>query len=295
MINELSEKLLRQFEIKLKKVILEAASPIDRLTSSLHLIQDTSKNLKDLVEANSFGTPQEEIIFFKRIKPMLYSFKIFEIDLYQFSLKIPIGDDQDIMAYYREELQEIQRFFKLNVFHYKYYLLGLSDLDNLYFLRNAVVPVGLIHEMPEQDANFSSSHDYLFAKFLAYERLQMHILNEIKVLNNLVLPGASSNSDESERLKWTGEAINLVEVAYGIWLTGQLNNGNASITEIISWFEDKLQIKIGRAYRRWTEISNRKRISSTKYIDTIRDSIHKRIDDEYALKATSKKSESPRS
>lgn len=286
MINELSEKLLRQFELKIKKVVSDSITPISRLTTALHLIQETSKNLKELVETNSFENQLEEINFFKKIKPVFYASKIFEIDFYQFTIKTPMGDNSEIMIYYKEELHEIQRFFKLNIFHYKYYLLGLSDLDNLYFLRNALIPAGLIHEMPEQDSSFSSSHDYLFAKFLAYERLQMHILNQIKVLNNIQLPAVSVT--ESSALKWTGEAINLVEVAYGIWLTGQLNNGNATITDIITWFEEKFQIKIGRAYRRWTEISGRKRISSTKYIDAIRDSINKRIDEEYALKTKPK-------
>lgn len=288
MINELSEKLLRQFEVKLNKVIGQSTSPIIRLASSLNLVQDTTKKLKEIVSENSFENHYEEIVFFKKIKPVLYSFKIFEIDLYQFTIKLPAGEKSDVMLYFKDELHEIQRFFSLNIFHYKYYLLGLTDLDNLYFLRNAVIPAGLVHEMPEQDSAFSSSHDYLFAKFLAYERLQMHILNQIEILNSDFKTISPPSIESSHNLKWTGDAINLVEVAYGIWLTGQINNGNATITEIIIWLEDKLQVKIGRAYRRWTEISGRKRVSVTKYIDTIRDSINKRIDDENGLKTKPK-------
>jgi len=156
MINELSEKLLRQFEVKLNKVIVESTSPINRLASSLNLVQDTTKSLKEIVGGYSFENHYEEIVFFKKIKPVLYSFKIFEIDLYQLTIKLPIGEKSDVMLYFKDELHEIQRFFSLNIFHYKYYLLGLTNLDNLYFLRDAVIPAGLVHEMQEQDSAFSN-------------------------------------------------------------------------------------------------------------------------------------------
>ena len=83
--------------------------------------------------------------------------------------------------------------------------------------------------------------------------------------------------DGDTTLRWTGESINLVELAYGIWLTGQLNNGNATISEIIRWMEASLGIHVGRAYRRWTEISRRDRVHSTKFIDRMKESIDERI------------------
>lgn len=88
---------------------------------------------------------------------------------------------------------------------------------------------------------------------------------------------AGKQHDGPAALRWTGESINLVELAYGIWLTGQLNNGNATISEIIRWMEASLGIHVGRAYRRWTEISRRDRVHSTKFIDRMKDSIDGRI------------------
>ncbi|HZY39712.1 MAG TPA: RteC domain-containing protein, partial [Mucilaginibacter sp.] len=94
----------------------------------------------------------------------------------------------------------------------------------------------------------------------------------------------STQTEATSKLQWTGEAINIVELAYGIWLTGQLNHGNATISEIIAFFEEKFTIKIGRPYRRWTEISQRKQVSATKYIDQLKSAIDKRIDEELTLK-----------
>ena len=64
------------------------------------------------------------------------------------------------------------------------------------------------------------------------------------------------------------------------FLFGQINDGNASITQIITWLENHLHIKIGRAHRRWETIAARKRLSLTKFLDQMTESIRKRLDDE---------------
>lgn len=87
----------------------------------------------------------------------------------------------------------------------------------------------------------------------------------------------SGTIQNSADLRWTGESINLVELAYGIWLTGQLNNGNATISETIRWMESSLDIRIGRAYRRWTEISRRDPVNTTKFLDRMKVAILERI------------------
>lgn len=87
-------------------------------------------------------------------------------------------------------------------------------------------------------------------------------------------------STATPSLRWTGESINLVELAYGVWLTGQLNNGNATISETIRWMESSLDIRIGRAYRRWTEISRRDPVNTTKFLDRMKVAILERIRNE---------------
>ena len=85
-------------------------------------------------------------------------------------------------------------------------------------------------------------------------------------------------------LKWTGETINLVEVAYGIWLTGQLNNGNTSVTEIVEWLELAFRVmKIGKAHRRWQSIAGAEKVEKgviPKYLDECKAAVEKRVEEE---------------
>jgi len=61
--------------------------------------------------------------------------------------------------------------------------------------------------------------------------------------------------------------------------TGQVNNGDAGVAEIIQALECAFQVNVGRAYRRWQSISQRKRVSPVKYINQMRDAIKKRLDE----------------
>ncbi|RYY14119.1 MAG: hypothetical protein EOO04_30760 [Chitinophagaceae bacterium] len=155
-----------------------------------------------------------------------------------------------------------------------------AELDALLFVRNAQPPSSLIPDVQGFDPEFSTAGDYVFARFIANERTQEFLTNclygpeETETLSGM--------TKRRVTLKWTGDAINLAEMAYGIWLTGQVNHGNAGIAEIMGWLEVNFQVNIGRPFRRWQSISSRKRVSQVKYLDQMKAAILKRLDDENA-------------
>jgi len=186
-----------------------------------------------------------------------------------------------IKAFYEDELQQVFRLFRVEAFHYQYFRTKATELDNVYFLREAKPG-----DLPELDfidppPGFSTAMDYKFAKYTAYEWFRDHLL-ELLISAQTSVKIQRSVRERVVILKWTGDAINLVELAYGIWLTGQINNGNAGIAEIMQWLEANFQVNIGRPFRRWQSISNRKRVSPVKFIEQMKGAILKRLDDENA-------------
>jgi hypothetical protein len=75
--------------------------------------------------------------------------------------------------------------------------------------------------------------------------------------------------------------VNLVELIYGIYYTGQINNGTATLAGIVQWFELNLEVKIGRPHRHFIDITRRKRLAITKFMDQMRTAILQKIDDSY--------------
>ena len=276
----IAEKWLHEMENELILLDDIETTPVERLRHSMPLITRIIADVKKLVMEEGFASPQAEIYFFKQIKPRFYAHQIYEILYYNLMMQKPEGTPEMVKAFYEAELLQVFREFRVNAFPYAYYQTQTTLLDHVYFIRDAQprdIPVlELIDPLP----GFSTAMDYTFAKFIAYERLRDYLLEQ---LNNAQIKLKISNAikkDELE-LKWTGDTINLVELAYGIWLTGQVNHGNAGIAEIIHWLEIHFQVKVGRPHRRWQSISYRKRVTKTKFLDEMRDAIEKRLDDEY--------------
>ncbi|MFD0792038.1 RteC domain-containing protein [Mucilaginibacter litoreus] len=173
-----------------------------------------------------------------------------------------------------QELEAIRRFFRQYAFLYAYFRQGMMEMDHLYFIRGERVQHLLLPDVSEPDPNFSTAADYLYSKFRALERQQEWLLAQISALEPQGGPVKRLRS-----LRWTGESINLVELGYGLFYSGQFNNGKAGIGEIFSWLEENLQVSIGIPARRFVEISRRKRLSRTKFLDSLRDAVNKKADE----------------
>jgi hypothetical protein len=275
-------KIFQSLLIQLDEESTDNQQPLYWLSSCIEKIRHSIMELENYIKENPLSNTEEEILYFKQIRPMFCAQLIYYTETFNLERALQLIDKNEWLCYLKDEMKMIPRFFKKNNFLHEYYRLGLSELDHLYFTRKASAKSLLLPEFPTLEFTAAASTSYIFAKIMAYEKLREHIqfkLNELEPAGNIE---TAMNGDKN-KLKWTGETINLVEMAYGLWLTGQINNGNVSITEIIEWLESRLGVRVGRAYRRWTEISRRKILSPTKYLDQMRSELIKRIDQENGL------------
>jgi len=279
MLSKLSEKLSAQLTDGLTDIAGQKLSHEKRLSKALQLIRGHLLLLREQVLRHPFENKPEEIHFFKNVKPIFLSAKIVELERYNLEQSKPVGIWERILAFYEKELEIIQRFFLLYAYMYQYYRSGATEMDELYFIRGAEVPAVLVPEFGEPDPEFSTCGDYLFAKFKAYEDLQVYIMEQIR-LGILASQVKQHGNYQSKPLNWTGESINLVELGYGLYDSGQLNNGQAGVNDIFKWLEEHLNVSIGIPARRFVEIKRRKRLSRTRFLDNMRESVNKKIEED---------------
>ncbi|WP_316805333.1 RteC domain-containing protein [Pedobacter nototheniae] len=235
--------------------------------------------LQSLVLTGSFVDQQEEILFFKTVKPKFRSLQIYYLTLQDITFKKPKGCKKILKKFYNDEIQKICSFHCYNQNLLNYYYSGATEMDEQLFLRKVEEhPHWLLKPKLERDERFSTPADYLVAKILAMEKIRLYLAEEIVKLQDGNVTG--NGSADKKEYRWTGEAINLVELAYGLYYTGEINNGHAGIAEIVRLFETTFNIAIGKPSRRFAEIKQRKRLSKTKYLDQMKTAIDKRIDED---------------
>lgn len=83
-------------------------------------------------------------------------------------------------------------------------------------------------------------------------------------------------------LQWTGNAIDLVEMIYGISSMGCINDGNISLKELAPILYSFFGVESKDCYRFYTDIKRRKNESRTYFLDRMADSLNAKMrhDDE---------------
>lgn len=275
MLKNLLEELYAQLSEKIEETAA-ITDPLEKLRTGLTDVQQVLARLKIELGKNGFADEQEEIYFFKHGKPRIYAWLVFITERYAIENAMPaVGKEQQI-THLESQLLFINRFFRQNEFLYQYYRLGATDLDDRYFVRNKAASIVGFSEVPEVDPTFSTVADYLFSKFIAYEKLQEYLVNE---LDGLI--GISDNyaSVKSKNLVWTGDVVNIVELVYGVYETGQVNEGKASLAELMDYFGHALQINLTKYFKRFSDIKRRKSMSKTRFLDEMTQKVNQRIED----------------
>lgn len=290
MIQEISNRLLKQLENDVEQACLQIKDPLKRLTTVLKLIREALKKLRLHVSDLKFNDKTEEIPIFKIIKPSFYQWQIYYTELYNIETNLPYGDADKQAGFLEQELLYIERFFRQYAFLYQYYRLNADELDSLYFVRGAEMQSILLPEVPDLDPEFSTSCDYLFSKFRAFEALKEWVLERLLLLKKKSIdPQTLSGNLHPGEINWTGDTIDLAEIGLGFYHTGKLNNGTAGLGEIFRWLEETFHVNIGIPAKRFAELRKRKRLSRTRYLNEMRDSLNLKMENEDEYVPTGKK------
>ncbi|PWS33335.1 RteC domain-containing protein [Pedobacter paludis] len=264
------EDLFAAFGAALAKVDGDFIDELESFPSAMEVCQDYLKLLKELFVRQEGIDEAFEIVFFKSVKPRFYAERMYRFERYQLALNRPVGRDAVVRLYLEEELSVLERFLESYRMQYLYFKTKGDELDGVYFLRSGKLPQSMLAGEWDADREYSTGMDYLFAKFMAFGRMREFILSELALLPVVDLvkgSGIRGFTGAGKRFAWTGEVINLVELGYGLWLSGQLDSGKAGLMEIFRWLEQSFGLEIGIPANRFREIRRRKRISRTHFME----------------------------
>ncbi|WP_130857930.1 RteC domain-containing protein [Olivibacter jilunii] len=275
-----SDMLFRELSDEMAITEQEELTARQETAKKLLIARSYLQKLKEHIVGNAFENQQEEITFFKYKKPLFVSQVLYFAERQRINLIRPEGTAEQLNRYYRYLLEGIEKFYTDNRELYSYYRSGYGHLDHLLFLRSVPEPPSWLCavDRADYDERFSVPADNLIGKIICNEYLVRYLGQLLEGKTEEV--GVSA----SPEMTWTGESINLLETAYGWYCTGQINNGQAGIGEIVRKLETVFNVKIGRPYRRFAEIKQRKRLSRTKFIDDMGKAIVQKLDDEDAYR-----------
>jgi hypothetical protein len=277
MIKEFSVRALAQLMDELHSIDYQVIDPLEKMKLSLKPIRATIAKLRMLCVEQGFSSEEEEVHFFKHMKPDFYGQQIFVIERYTLERNMPCRDAEAQRLYFLAEVAYVERFFLSHPFAYEYYRASATELDWQYFLRSSEGGGLFGSEAADFDRSFSTPADYLFSQFRAYGLLKEWIFERLDYLARNPAVAYQPGSEAGE-LRWTGDSVNLAELGYALVLSGQFNNGQAGVAQVFRWLEEKLSVAIGVPARRLASIRSRKRLSRTKFLNELKEALERKMD-----------------
>lgn len=251
---------------------------MDRISSSREFILWAESKIEELHEwlkTNEFENDQDEIYFFKEIKPCIISKLIIQKEVLRIETNTPMGKIQK-RKFYEEELKTIAEYPQKDIKFYQYYRSNAIELDQLYFTRASKKNI-LETECFQinSDPKLSTCYDYKVAKIKAIDELVKYLENQIHSLKN-----KTQDKKHKSKLFWSGTKIELIELIYALHYQKIINGGNIEIKEIAAEFSRMFNIEINdNIYRFFTDIKNRKQ-SKTKFMNTLTETFNFKIMEE---------------
>jgi hypothetical protein len=274
------DRLYRDLGQELDRIEDEERELISIAERSIGVLKHTVGQLRNYVSENRFQTEEEEIYFFKLIKPKFFSKLIYYTKLWDMEIRRPVGEKKFQNRFFKKELKEINRFFEQNREFYLYYKSRAVHLDNTYFLRNSQdIRYATDCFLLNNDPQFSTSRDFQVATILANESLRIFLTIAVRGANSKPSKEVKrSRGGIDAELNWSDSKTDLIELIYALQSRGSINHAAIEVKQLAEKFETIFNIDLGNYYKTFQEIRIRKK-GRTIFLDQLREKLIQRMDE----------------
>lgn len=277
---QFAKDILQKIENEITQVCSDDMVSLEQTSYMVNFIKPLFLELRVNVSSFSFENGQDEIEFFKRLKPEILSRYLYYNKISNIITKCPIGSKETQREYFISELGNLKYFFDRNLDFYQYYRSKATHLDNCYFIRSAMnFQLCTDSSFLDKDPAFSTGFDYKVAKILCNDMLNIYLNQQLLLLDKKQQSDTIKMELSDFKLKWTGTKSEAIEWGYGLFAAKTLNYGNATIKEVMAFVEAAFDIELGDYYRTYLSLKNRKK-DRTAFFTFVVEQLQKRMDDD---------------
>lgn len=273
------KKISKKYLGKLQSIEYSEGDILQIVPPAIEQLEEMFKEIKAFIANYTFKSEEEEIKFFKEIKPQLFSKLIYYQKTYRIEAMRPNGSDDAQKRYIERELDRLKDFFDTNLDFYKYYRSGGTHFDKICFMREKpLMHMNLESFYFERDPKFSSHCDFKVAKLLANELLRIYLNGELHKLEKSEQLSAEKTTFPKVKKTWTRKKTDLVELIYAICETDCFNFGKTNLKRLVGYFENVFNIDLGNPYHTYLEM--RDRANRTQFLDELKEKLIRKMDED---------------
>lgn len=278
----LSQLILEMLEVT-GAILRNEGNSIRAISTNIAQINAYIERLNLYLDNHAFQDTQEEISFFKTIRPEFDGRLLLYVRLLQLESKCEMASTEEKLVFYQQERKRISQFSQLHRDFFRYFLTESTHLDHLYFTRSAN------DQLPFIDGDFPLFYDKRYYARMSFKIACIHshrlMLSYLNDQQRTISPDGTSTTTPTERLVWTGSVTALAELIYGLQEYGVFNNTKVEVKKIARYFQEVFGVKIENTIYKYYEDMRIRKKSRTPFFDGVKNALLRRMDkdDEEAL------------
>ncbi|MDL2255315.1 RteC domain-containing protein [Parabacteroides sp. OttesenSCG-928-K15] len=264
--NNFLQELNKETLYKVRQIEISEKDVLRKYYAIALVYAGANSKLKDFIINYEFNDEQEEIYFFKQVKPKIVSQLIYHCQVYNIEMNRPLGGLDVQREYLNRELENLQDYIDRRPEFYSYYRLGSTQNDVSYFTRGKF-EIGLQYLEPtisEREPKYSTNCDYKLAKILANERLEIMLKSQLDELEH---PG------EKAQLVWNTKKKYLIVLLYA--LDSYRAFGKIPLARVVKAIEKLMGVNLGNYTSIFSEMKENEDV--TRFLDELKSALLQRI------------------
>ncbi|MDR2039010.1 MAG: RteC domain-containing protein [Bacteroidales bacterium] len=271
---QFTSRLKKEVDAEIERIEHMEISSMTKSLEASRVLREAYTQLKAFVSSYAFSSEEEEILFFKEIKPRLCFRLIYYRKLHNVEMDRPTGTEKQ-REYLNDLLNGINKYNSKRLDFIRYYRSGSSHLDSLYFLRGQTDTEQYMETFSHEfDPNFTTNCDFKVTKILSNDMLSDYLAREIEALsenNNLIM---GSFGFPAVKLTWKGTKAELQEQILSWDSEGAF--GDVPLTQLHSYIQNVFNIQLDSQLSRVLD-DLKTRNTPTPYLDKLKNALLRRM------------------
>jgi hypothetical protein len=267
-------KIVSQIKSQEDKISSKMMRTADEAYQMILFLKEMLSSIKAEVSQEGFNTEQEEIDFFKSIKPQVLGKLIYYNKIFRIETTCPVDNGKMYYNYFESQFKTLKAEYTESICNedfYRYYRAGRTDRDHSYFRLGQInYHEGLKSGVFEIDVNFSTYYDNKIAHIIGNELLYTYLLNKIDLEENqnMIL----RSGDTSKDISWTNSQTALIELIYALYASNSISHGNLGIRKMALIFQVLFRIPLHDVHHAFHRMKTRSG-SRTIFLDQLKQAL----------------------
>lgn len=225
--------------------------PLPLIQERLKLFNKLSDEIQQIENDHVFEGIEDEIRYFKTVKPQFYKYGVFYNSIFNIMVRYPVGLKKGSNKYYFDCLKDVRKTFERQIEMFEYYRAGYDNNDHVIFRK---------------------SFD---------ERNIFAILQGTQMIEDFLHKASDTKSFEEKlkdypKFKWTGTKIQAVVLVNVMVKGGLINKGNVTIADLMEHFQVTYDIDLKDYYKKYQDNINSD--DPFKFLDYLKTVLEKDIE-----------------